>query len=119
MRARLYDAIGAVRRAGGIVPRVNTDGFLSSIDPAPLLGESGTDPGLWRVSASSDRALVWGAAGHAYGDEVRAAGVRGMTVEQADRVLGGEVETVDMQKRAGAFTSGALYEPLRIQVRAI
>lgn len=119
VRARLYDAMGAVRRAGGIVPHADTDGFLSSIDPAPLLGESGTDPGLWRVSASSDRALVWGAKGHAYGADVRAAGIRGMTAEQADRVLGGEVETVDMKKRAGAFTTGALYEPLRRQVRAV
>ena len=33
VRSRLYSAIGTIRRAGGMVPHADTDGFLSTIDP--------------------------------------------------------------------------------------
>jgi len=118
VRSRLYSAIAIVRAAGGEVPHADTDGFLSSIDPTQLLGEQGTAPGLWRVEESAQEAMVWGAKGYAFGSDVRAAGLHGITPDMARRLLQGETMQAEMRKRSAPFGDAPLFEPLRRQVRA-
>lgn len=119
VRSRLYDAIGAVRRAGGEVPHADTDGFLSSIDATALLDSHPTRPGAWRAAEGPQRAIVWGSKGYAFGEDVRAAGFRGVTAAQAERALAGEATSVEMKERGAPFGDAPLYHPLRRQVRAV
>jgi len=118
VRARLYDAIGVVLRAGGEVPQADTDGFLSSIDPEGLFDTDSTIPGRWRPAQGPERAIVWGRRGYAFGEDVHAAGLSGVTAAMAERALAGEATGVDMNVRAGAFSPGPLYQSTRRMVRA-
>lgn len=117
VRARLYDAMGAVIAQGGKVPHADTDGFLTTIDPAALFSSHATEPGAWRVPEGPERAIVWGSKGYSFGDEVRAAGLRGVTSEQAESIIMGEAIDVDMTRRASPFGDAPLYQPLRRQVK--
>lgn len=119
VRGRLYDAMGAVIRAGGEVPHADTDGFLSSLDATRLLDSHPTRPGAWRAAEGPERAIVWGSKGYAFGEDVRAAGFRGVTAAQADRVLAGETVTADMKERGAPFGDTPLYHSLRRQVRVV
>lgn len=119
VRARLYDAMGAVVRHGGAVPQADTDGFLSTIDPSPYLVTHDTTPGGWRVTDDTADAIVWGAKGYVYDGEVKAAGLHGVTAEQAARAFAGETVEAEMQERSAPFGDAPLYHPLRRQVRAV
>ena len=119
VRARLYDAIGTVVRAGGEVPQADTDGFLSSIDPSGLFDTDLTAPGAWRPAQGPQRAIVWGRRGYAFGEDVHAAGLSGVSAAMADQAMAGEAVGVNMQVRAGAFGSGPLYQSTRRMVRAV
>lgn len=119
VRSRLYDAIGTVVRAGGEVPHADTDGFLSSIDPEGLLETHETAPGAWRLAEGPQRAIVWGRKGYAFGEDVRAAGFRGVTAAQVERAMMGEKVEAQMSERGSPFGAAPLYHPLRRQVRAV
>lgn len=119
VRARLYDAIGTVVRAGGEVPHADTDGFLTSIDPTGLFDTHETAPGAWRLAEGPQQAIVWGRKGYAFGEDVRAAGLRGVTAAQAERAMRGEMVEAQMQERSAPFGSAPLYHSLRRQVRAV
>lgn len=118
VRARLYDAMGAVFDAGGLVPHADTDGFLATIDPAALFTFDATAPGQWRPAEGPERAIVWGAKGYAFGADVRTAGLRGVTQSMAERVIAGDSVELAMKQRSAPFGDAPLYVPLRRAVRA-
>jgi hypothetical protein len=118
VRGWLYEGIAAVSAAGGRVVHADTDGLLATIDPRHAL--TPVDPlrlGAWRVS-DPEQAVVWGAKGYSFGNEVRAAGVSGLTPEQAAMVAEGGTVSVEVIQTSAPWSGRPPSETIHKRVRA-
>ncbi|MDA1264433.1 MAG: hypothetical protein O2816_05065 [Planctomycetota bacterium] len=117
VRGQLYSAIADVLDAGGDVPHADTDGLLSTIDPRGVLPEDGGELGDWRLDPGPADAAVWGHKAYAFGEDVRVAGMRGLSRDDARRLAQGESMVVEWTQTRGAPWSAPLREPLRRTAR--
>ena len=107
VRGWLYEAMGTVVALGGAVVHADTDGMLATVDASPYLAADESRPGSWRADLEPRRAIVWGRKGYAYGDEIKAAGVSGLTVDDASRIASGEAVEATYRATPAPWKSSA------------
>lgn len=89
VRSQVQSAAALALALGGRVVHVDTDGLLATVNGSEWLDTTPDAVGAWRVDDEPQHALVWGRKGYAYGDEIRAAGMTGLTMQDAEALSAG------------------------------